>query len=462
MNIESSQSNPRKTAHAAVDLAQLLDNGAWGKLQIAVVALAALAVILDGFDNQLLGLAVPALTSDWNVARSAFAPVFAVGLAGMLIGAAITGSIGDRFGRRPALVGSVFVFGAATLGVAFVSDINTLTFLRLISGIGLGGAIPMAGTMTSEFTPLRGRALAVSLTIVCVPAGGAVAGAVAAAVLQEWGWRTLFAIGGAAALLIGILLVFSMPESPRFLARCGATRRQELLRLLLRLGFAMDHDAELAASETVQTARSGFSALLEPSIRRNTLSLWLAFVFGTMSVYMAFNWLPSLLTSGGLSIAAASSGLAAYNTGGVIGPILCASFIGRLGSRVTLLATALSSTVVALILGTLHPGQSISVSGFAFGLGVFGFFVNATQTMMYALAAHLYPTGIRATAVSVTAGVGRTGAIISSYIGAMVIHAGHSSFFNLQAAMTALTFVGLILVTGHIPRLPTPRNRSAV
>jgi len=220
-----------------------------------------------------------------------------------------------------------------------------------------------------------------------------------------------------------------------------------------RLGHPVAADSEFIARATEHVSSSGIVALFDRERVRDTLSLWLAFVSCTMSVYMAFNWLPSLLSSGGFTLSAASSGLAAYNFGGVVGPIFCGAMIARAGSRSMLLSASLLASVTAVVLGLVHPHPGTALSGLGFGLGIFGFFVNATQTLLYALAAHIYPTQIRATGVAVAAGVGRIGAILSSYLGPSVVAAGYASYFKWQVAAMAIAFVGVALVASHIPRL---------
>jgi AAHS family 4-hydroxybenzoate transporter-like MFS transporter len=158
-----------------VDVARVLDGGRWLPYQQWLVCLTALAIIFDGFDNQLLGIALPAITGDWHLARSAFAPIVSLGYLGMMLGGAVAGGAGDRFGRRTALLASLAVFGAATLAVSAIAGLTGLALLRLLSGIGLGGAIPNAAALAAEYVPKRQRPIAVSLAIVCVPVGGTLA-----------------------------------------------------------------------------------------------------------------------------------------------------------------------------------------------------------------------------------------------------------------------------------------------
>ena len=202
-----------------VDIGQILDDGAWSGRQKFFVLLTALTIVFDGVDNQLLGISVPAIMRDWALPRSAFAPVLATGMIGMMVGGAIAGLIGDRLGRRVALIGSVVVFGVLTAAIALVDSVWALGALRFLAGLGLGGAMPNAAALVSEYVPRRHRPFAITLTIVCVPLGGTLAALVAGYVMPVLGWRALFGAGGLISVGVAILLIGLLPESPRFLAR---------------------------------------------------------------------------------------------------------------------------------------------------------------------------------------------------------------------------------------------------
>lgn len=168
--------NDRNPPLLTVDIGRALDDGPFSAFQRTVVLLAALAIVMDGFDGQLIGFAIPSLIKEWGITRNAFAPAVAAGLVGMGIGSAFAGLFADRFGRRWAIIGSVLVFGLATSSIALSPDVMTIAILRFFAGLGIGGALPSATTMTAEFTPARRRTLAVTATIVCVPLGACLRG----------------------------------------------------------------------------------------------------------------------------------------------------------------------------------------------------------------------------------------------------------------------------------------------
>ena len=446
---------------ASVDIGRVLDEGAYTSMQKVVVFLAALSIVMDGFDGQLIGFAIPVLIKEWGITRGAFAPAVAAGLIGMGIGSACAGVFADRLGRRLAIIASVFIFGVGTCCIGLAPDILTIAALRFVAGLGIGGALPSSTTMTAEFTPARRRTLAVTATIVCVPLGGMLAGLFAGVVLPAYGWRGLFFIGGSFPILLGVLLCFTLPESPRFLAR-RQSRWPELSRLLSRMERPSTADTVYSdVGEQATEKRAGFAALFEAGQARNTLAIWCAFFMCLLAVYSAFSWLPTMLASEGLPTAVAGSGLTAYNLGGVIGALACALAITRFGSRWPLVTCCAGAAISAFMIQGLNVSQNTNL--LIFGLGVHGLFVNAVQSTMFALCAYVYPTAVRATGTASALAIGRLGAILSAFAGAAVITAGGASaYLTMLGSAMILVLVALMVVERHIPKLVGKRPGAAL
>ncbi|HXE64098.1 MAG TPA: MFS transporter [Bryobacteraceae bacterium] len=388
----------------------------WSLYRKALTLLAAIAVVFDGFDIQILGFAIPSIMKEWHVTRADLAPVAGLGLTGMAIGSIFAGWCGDRFGRRVTLIGCLATFAIATLATAFCGNLIELSILRVLAGMGAGGVLPNAGAFVAEFAPPRRRAMAVLLTIVCVPLGGMVAGVIAARVLPAFGWHMLYIIGGAAPLIFALVLFAVLPESPHYQAHAEG--------------------------------KASLRDLFSPELRRDTLGLWLAFFSCLGGIYLVFSWLPAMLTARGLDIASASDGLAAYNFGGVLGVLMIVVAVTAIGSRGPLLIAALAGSASALAL-LWTPGWLLIA-----GLGVHGLFVNAAQTCMFALAAHVYPPRIRATGIACSAAIGRCGGILSSLGGAAIIQRGSTAYLGVLGVAFAVTFAGLAIVRNHCPGRP--------
>ena len=290
--------------------------------------------------------------------------------------------------------------------------------------------------------------MAVTLTIVCVPLGGTLAGLVAIPALPALGWRALFVIGGVVPILTAVVLFRLLPESPRYLARHPA--RWTELRTTLRPGWGWRWKPTRRLR--IPTSASAGAAPLDSRAPYlgDSLALWVAFVSCLLAVYFAFSWLPTIMTGAGLGSSVASSAISVFNLGGVAGALAGAFLIGRFGSKPTLLALAAGAVggAVTLSLATFDSGRALALLVL---LGGTGGFINAVQTTMYTLAAHVYPTAMRATGVGAAVAVGRLGAILSGYAGPWALESGTGAFFLLMAAALATTFMALAAVRRHVP-----------
>ena len=338
-----------------IDIGHLLDEGRWGRRQKIFVFLTALTIVFDGVDNQLLGIAIPAMMRDWAVPRAEFRAVLASGMIGMMIGGALAGLIGDRMGRRFALIGSVVIFGILTAAVAFVESLWALGALRFLAGLGLGGAMPNAAALASEYVPRRYRPFAITLTIVCVPARrharGTLRRVTSCLSFRSDGWRALFAFGGILPLVVAAVLMRFLPESPRYLAS-HPDRWPELERILGHIGRTVPAGSAFVDLGEQAVAPASVGALFAPDFRRDTVALWGAMFACMLAVYTAFNWVPAMLAGAGLGLSVASNGIAAFNLGGVAGAVCGGLVIARIGSRPTMLSISAAAVAGAVVLAS--------------------------------------------------------------------------------------------------------------
>ena len=242
-----------------VDVGHLLDEHRFTLYQFLLIFATAMTIILDGIDNQLLPNAIPRLMQDWGRPRGDFIGALAWGPFGMMIGGVVGGLMGDRLGRRTALLFSIITFAILTLIIAFVpaGNVSLLGLLRFFAGVGLGGAMPNAATLSSEYVPRKQRPFAVTMTIICIPLGGVVAAEMAARIIPSYGWRALFQVGGVLPLLLAAVLWKVLPESPRFLA-ARRERWGELTQALRKMGHIVPDDVTYAdAAASAAPTKSG-------------------------------------------------------------------------------------------------------------------------------------------------------------------------------------------------------------
>ena len=182
---------------AVVQVSRLLDERGLSPFHLRLVIWSILLSIIDGYDIAAIAFAAPHLVTSWGIPRSALGPVLSASNIGVLFGSALFGWVGDRFGRKPALIGGNLLFGVLTFAAAYSTDLTQLFWLRLFAGLGIGGVIPNVVALCTESAPRQSRATLPIIAVGCVPLGGALAGFVSAASRSpHHGWQIIFQVGG--------------------------------------------------------------------------------------------------------------------------------------------------------------------------------------------------------------------------------------------------------------------------
>ncbi|GJH14514.1 aromatic acid/H+ symport family MFS transporter [Caballeronia novacaledonica] len=432
-----------------VNVRDIIDEARVSRFQIMIGLLCFLIVALDGFDIAIIGFIAPHVRSDWNLSVMALGPLFSAGLLGLMLGAFLSGPLADRIGRRGVLILSVAWFGAACLASAAAPDIVWLVALRFLTGFGLGGAMPNAITLTSEFSPERRRGTLLTLMFCGFSLGSALGGVVTAYLVAEFGWRGVLIIGGLLPLMLVPVLWLALPESVRFLA-LGKGNEMRIAAILKRVApdRAAAEQRYFASDERARA--SPVRRLFDPDYRRGTLLLWLAFFMSLLLLYMLINWLPILGARSGLSLKQASVFAGLLQGGGVLGAIVLGVMIDRFDAyKVVSAAYLIGAAAVA----------SLAVAGSAWWLAacifLTGFCVSGSQVCANVIASGFYPTSSRATGVAWALGVGRIGAIAGSFGGALMLSAGWSNaaLYLILAVPATLSGAGIFFAGARRARI---------
>ena len=339
----------------------------FGGLQLRVAVLCGLIQALDGYDLSAIGLAVPSLTKAWAMAPSAFTQAFALSSVGIMVGAMGAGPIADRFGRKPVLLLSVALFGAFSLLSAWATSLQMLVALRFFTGVGIGGAMPTTVALTSDYTPDRLRASVVMFMFTGNTIGGFFAGQIAAQILPTWGWQGIFFVGGVVPLLLLVVLIFALPESPQFQGR----------------------------ARPASAAANPVSGLFADGLAVSTLLLWAIFLVNLLNMYLIGYWLPTVLNLGGFSPADAAFAASIYSAGGMLITLALGPAIARLGAERVLASSLLMGAICIYAVATVRlPHVWMMVVLFGAGAGFIG-----SQLGLNGLAASVYPAHLRSTGV---------------------------------------------------------------
>jgi len=432
-----------------VNIPELLANSRIGPLQKRVFVLCLMTLIIDGFDVQAMGFVIPALSAAWNIEPAQFRTVLPAANFGVLIGSLLFSPVADKIGRRPVLVGSTLWFAVMTLAAAYAGSVTELFWLRFIGGIGMGCIIPNSTALIGEYSPAGRRVTLMMGITVGFTAGGAVAGFVARWLIPQFGWQSVFLVGGSIPLVIAIAMQFGLPESLQFLA-VRRRRLDQVARWLKQLDptIRIDQDTTYVANEE---SKGGVPVVHLFSDKRGlvTVLLWIVNFMNLLNLYSVSSWLPTVVNGMGYDQNTSVLVGTVPWVGGTLGTFGLAWLIGRSGFTRTLMINYVLAAFSIALIG--QPGISLVLLTFI--VFVTGWCVIGGQPGMNAFAATFYPTYLRSTGLGWALGVGRIGAIVGPYIGGTMIGAKWTSqqlFWAaaVPAVISAITFMILTKVVG--------------
>ena len=435
----------------SVQVADVIDESPMGTKQWLVMLFCTLVVILDGFDVQAIAFTAPDISADLSIPEHRFGTLFSAGLIGMALGALMIGPIGDTRGRKFAIIGSVLAFGSFTLLTAWAESYTQLLVLRFLTGLGLGGALPNATALMSEYANRAWRNIAISIIFLGIPIGGIAGSLVAQQLMPHFGWQSVYVVGGVLPLVSALFLAVAMPESIRYLATREG-REGDIAAILNKIAPAGQYSEQDQFVIEQPPQESGpVRQLFAPGYARDTLLLWGAFFTNLIVVYFLIAWTPTLFKNLTGDPSMAVRGALVLNIGGAVGPLFLAGLISRFGSRLMLPAI-----FIAGFLAIIATGQ-VSDSLPMIYLGVFmaGFFTFGAQIGMNALAAFIYPTPSRATGVGWALGIGRWGSILGPVVGGILFaqELGIPFYFTVFGAVLLVSAVSIFLIGRQQPAM---------
>ena len=392
--------------------------GALGSIRWGVLAICAVAATVEGYDLQVVGYVAPAISREWNLAAGAFGPTFSIGLVGLMLGCLFIAPLSDRLGRKTIIVGSTVAYSVLVLASAAADSLSTLFWMRLATGIGLGGALPNIAASAAEASPQKFRATTVAILFCGFGFGSFVGGFVAFLLIENYGWQSVFIFGGAAALVMAPVLAFGLPR-PRENRR-AAVERKDAMPVL---------------------------ALMQEGRARATILLWLVYFMGLMDLYLLASWLPTIITEQGITLGLANVVTGLMQVSGFAGALILSPIVDRYGPNPVLPLAYVFAAICIVAIGM--AGSSIFLTTAAV-LGA-GFGIVGCQNCDNGVAAKLYPARIRGTGVGWALGVGRLGSILGPYlVGRALAASVDIQTIFLFSAIPALIAAAAYLAMGRV------------
>jgi benzoate transport len=397
-----------------------IEHAAMTRFQTVAVLICMVLNLIDGFDVLAIAFAAPLLSKDWQLSPEALGVLLSAGLAGMTAGSLLIAPLADRWGRRALTLLSLGVVSVGMLASAVVDDQLQMAVTRVLTGLGVGAMLPSLNTIVAEYSSARRRELALSIMSTGYPIGATLGGIAAIFIIDSFGWRGIFVLGGALSTLMIPLVMWRLPESLDFLlAKRPANALASANALLRKLGQA-ELDALPERTAAAQGARP--QDLFAGTLARPTWLLWLAFFCVMSSFYFVLSWTPKLLVDAGLTPGRGLSGGVLVNIGGIAGTVLLGVLAARLGivrlHTFAILAAAAAVSAFGLASGSLQVAFVLAP--------IVGLFLFISLVGLYVITPSIYPTEVRNTGTGFAIGVGRCGAIASPYLAGLLLSAGWS------------------------------------
>jgi AAHS family 4-hydroxybenzoate transporter-like MFS transporter len=421
-----------------------------GGLQLRVAAICLLAQTFDGYDLSSISMAAPALSQAWHLPGAAFANTFVMSSVGIMAGALASGPIGDRLGRKPVLLASLILLVVSSLACIYATTVPTLAALRFVTGMGIGTLMPATVALTSDYLPNRHRASIIMVVFTGAPLGGFLGGQLVAQLLPIYGWTVIFTIGGLLPLVLIPVVLFWLPESPRFLLKQGdlTPRTRRLLQQLNIETIPTGQTLDIATGNPV-------TGLFRDGLAPTTALVWVLYFANLISMYLIGYWMPTVLHMSGLSPADSVFAASLRDAG----PLLSIFLLAPLSHRFTpqsVLAVSLALGIVAIGAVGLVDLPYVPLLATIFLIGCC---TTGSMTVINGMTAALYPARVRNTGMGWALGIGRLGGIGGPWLGGLLLGLGWPPRqIFLFACVTALVAAICVVLLRLQTRRPEPQR----
>jgi AAHS family 4-hydroxybenzoate transporter-like MFS transporter len=419
------------------------------RYSLIVVTVCFLTGIVEGFDYAAAAFAVPLIGEEWDASHAALGWVFTTAALGAILGNIFLAPLGDRWGRRPAVILNLLLTGLATLAGGLTTSVEGLALSRLVCGIGVGGLYPNLIAIGLEHLPPRHRSMGAVIIACSMPVGLTISGFISGALGAQYGWPIIFYFSGGLSLLIVLLSIVALPESPQYLLRFPQ-HRQRGRELMERAFPGVDLEEAIAAVQDPASSEQGerivkkYAVLVSPAYRTTTLLIWSIFFLTMVMNYFFSGWLPAALAKEGMDLEAATRALSVFTIGGLIGSLVTSAAQNRTNPAAALSTCYVIAIAGLLVLGQipLDDGPLLLATMFFVGWGIFG-----GQFALIVMTGSYYSTQVRSTGLGAATAIGRSGGMIISLVGGILLTANVATS-SIFAALAGPGLLALFAVLG--------------
>ncbi|HIU63541.1 MAG TPA: MFS transporter [Candidatus Avacidaminococcus intestinavium] len=427
-------------------LLKRLDSLPVNKFHYRLLIITGLGWLFDAMDTGLIAFVLPVLGQEWNLSTGQMGMIGSSGLIGMAIGAIVSGTLAEKVGRKRVFELTLLLYSLATGLCALAWSYEALLVFRFFVGFGLGGELPVAVTLVSEYVPSKVRGRFIVLLESFWGIGWIVAACIAYLFIPIYGWHWAFIIGALPAFYVFVIRR-GVPESVRYLLSKGKYSEAE------RIVSELENKIEGTLDETKLSRQSAeiinhtqsvsFSNLWSTKYLQRTIMLWVAWFGIVFSYYGVFTWLPTLVYKQGFSFLQTFEYVLIMTLAQLPGYFTAAWLVETWGRKYTLfwflLGTALSGWLF---------GQALAVEEIILWGSLMSFFNLGAWGVLYTYTPELYPTFIRAYGSGWAAGFGRLGGVLAPLSVGIMLEKAYSvtEVFYLFALVLVLTAIVIMLL----------------
>ncbi|MGH1400451.1 MAG: niacin transporter NiaP [Acinetobacter tandoii] len=413
-----------------------------GKFHYTLLWVIGLGWMFDAMDTGLISFILTKMATEWSMSPAEKGWVVSIGFVGMAIGAVCSGALADRWGRRNVFAVTLVTYSIATALCAFAPNLTWLLVFRFIVGLGLGGQLPVAVTLVSEYIPAQVRGRFIVLLESFWGLGWLVAALVSYFVIPSYGWHVAFLIGGLPALYVFMILK-KVPESVPYLINRGRIEEAHALVQKLERECGVEVIQQIEVKPVAAKQSVSFSQLWSNPFAKRTLMLWLIWFGIVYSYYGIFTWLPSLLVKQGYSIVQSFEYVLVMILAQLPGYIAAAWLVEKLGRKWTL-----AGFIGLCAVSAYFFGQANTVTLIMFWGCLMSFFNLGAWGVLYTYTPEQYPTNIRAFGSGWASAIGRMGGIVAPLVVTQMMvqsNGFHHVFMMFTAVLLAVALVILVL-----------------